>query len=137
LLKLTKEAVKIPVIGAGDVRTPEDAVRLLEETGCDGVLMARGALGNPWIFSRTARLLEEGKSPPPPSREERVRVLLRHLDAEARLLNEKKPSQRLFRLAFYYAKDLPDFAAIQKAARAARTVPELARALKESFRARV
>lgn len=133
LLRATKAAVTIPVVGAGDVRTPEDAQRLLEETGCDGVLMARGALGNPWIFSRTARLLE-GNPAPPPTREERVRILLRHLEAEARLLNEKKPNQRLLRLAFYYAKDLPDFAGIQKAAREARTVPELSRALKDAFR---
>ncbi len=136
VLRKIKESCGIPVVGAGDVRTPEDAKRLLDETGCDGVLMARGALGNPWIFSRTARLLEEGRAPAAPSREERVRVLVRHLQAEARFLHEKKPSQRLLRLAFYYAKDLPDFAGIQKAARAARTVPELVRALKESFRGR-
>jgi tRNA-dihydrouridine synthase B len=132
----TKAAVSIPVIGAGDVRTPEDAKRMLDETGCDGVLMARGALGNPWIFARTARLLAGEKTPAAPSREERLRILVRHLEAEARFLNEKKPSQRLFRLAFYYAKDLPDFAAIQTAARAARTIPELVRAFKESFRGR-
>jgi nifR3 family TIM-barrel protein len=136
IIKRTKDAVPVPVIGAGDVRTPEDAQRLLDETGADGVLMARGALGNPWIFSRTARLLAGERCPPPPSREERVRILVRHLETEARFLNEKKPSQRLLRLAFYYAKDLPDFAAIQKEARAARTVSELVRALKESFRSR-
>jgi tRNA-dihydrouridine synthase B len=136
LIKRTKEAVSVPVIGAGDVRTPEDAKRLLDETGADGVLMARGALGNPWIFPRTARLLAGEKCPAPPSREERVRILIRHLEAEARFLNEKKPSARLLRLAFYYAKDLPDFAAVQTAARAARTLPELARSLKEAFRGR-
>jgi len=136
IIKRTKEAVSVPVIGAGDVRTPEDARRLLEETGADGVLMARGALGNPWIFSRTARLLAGEKLPPPPSREDRSRVLVRHLEAEARFLNEKKPSQRLLRLAFYYAKDLPDFGEIQKRAREARTLGELSRNLKEAFRGR-
>ncbi len=136
VIKRTKEAVSVPVIGAGDVRTPEDAQRLLDETGADGVLLARGALGNPWIFSRTARLLAGERCPPPPSREERARVLVRHLEAEARFLNEKKPSQRLLRLAFYYAKDLPDFAAIQGRAREARSIPELSRTLKEAFRGR-
>jgi tRNA-dihydrouridine synthase B len=136
LLKETKRAVTVPVIGAGDVRTPEDAKRLLDETGCDGVLLARGALGNPWIFSRASRLLEEGRVPAPPTREERIRILVRHLEAEARFLNEKKPSARLLRLAFYYAKDLPDFSRIQTAARTARSIPELVRALKDAFRAR-
>ncbi|MBI3724430.1 tRNA-dihydrouridine synthase [bacterium] len=134
IIASAKARVKIPVVGAGSVRTPEDAKRMLDETGCDAVLVARGALGNPWIFARTARLLEEGRAPPPPSREERLRVLLRHLEAEARFLNARKPDQRLLRLAFYYAKDLPDFAAIQTAARGARSLPELSRALKEAFR---
>jgi tRNA-dihydrouridine synthase B len=136
VIRRTKEAVSVPVIGAGDVRTPEDAKRLLDETGADGVLLARGALGEPWIFSRAARLLAGEKCPPPPGREERCRILVRHLEAEARFLNEKKPSARLLRLAFYYAKSLPDFSAIQAEARRARTVPELVRALKEAFRGR-
>jgi nifR3 family TIM-barrel protein len=136
VIKRTKEAVSVPVIGAGDVRTPEDARRLLDETGADGVLLARGALGNPWIFSRAARLLAGERCPPPPSREERARILVRHLEAEARFLNEKKPSQRLLRLAFYYAKDLPDFAAIQARAREARSISELSRNLKEALRGR-
>jgi tRNA-dihydrouridine synthase B len=61
----TKRAVSIPVGGAGSVRTPEDAVRMLRETGCDMVLMARGCLGNPWIFSRALALLREQRLPPP------------------------------------------------------------------------
>jgi nifR3 family TIM-barrel protein len=134
IIKRTKEAVGVPVIGAGDVRSPEDAKRLLEETGSDGVLMARGALGNPWIFTRTARLLAGERLPPPPSRAERARVLVRHLEAEARFLHEKKPSARLLRLAFYYAKDLPDFDEIQRQARAARSLPELTRTLKLTLR---
>ena len=84
-----KKAVEIPVIGNGDVRSGEDAIRMMDETGCDGVMIARGALGNPWIF-RDARLLWEfgwkPGSPSPlddvgfaPSREERIEMLLRHL----------------------------------------------------------
>lgn len=85
-----KKAVDIPVIGNGDVRSGEDAIRMMEETGCDGVMIARGALGNPWIF-RDARLLWElgwkpgGHSPIgepdfAPTREERIEMLLRHLE---------------------------------------------------------
>ena len=85
-----KKAVDIPVIGNGDVRSGEDAVRMMEETGCDGVMIARGALGNPWIF-RDARLLRElgwkpGSVSPlsdaefAPTRGERIEMLLRHLE---------------------------------------------------------
>ena len=83
-----KKAVDIPVIGNGDVRSGEDAIRMMDETGCDGVMIARGALGNPWIF-RDARLLWEfgwkPGSPSPlgdaelaPAREERIEMLIRH-----------------------------------------------------------
>ena len=53
IIREVKKAVKIPVIGNGDVFTPQDAKRLVEETGCDGIMVARGAKGNPWIFSRS------------------------------------------------------------------------------------
>ena len=61
IIRRVKEAVKIPVIGNGDVFTPEDAGRLLEETGCDGIMVARGAKGNPWIFHRINHYLETGE----------------------------------------------------------------------------
>ena len=60
IIRRVKEAVKIPVIGNGDVFTPEDAGRLLEQTGCDGIMVARGAKGNPWIFHRINHYLETG-----------------------------------------------------------------------------
>lgn len=76
-----KNAVSIPVIGNGDINTPEEAANRLKTSGCDGVMIARGALGNPWIFSRTLQLLETGKLPPPPSEEEIIATALRHLNA--------------------------------------------------------
>ncbi|MBI4603927.1 MAG: tRNA-dihydrouridine synthase [Planctomycetes bacterium] len=134
VIRRAKEAVRIPVFGAGDIRTAEDAVRMLEETGSDGVSIARGCLGNPWIFSRAQALLAGSPLPPPPGREERLRVLLRHLDAEARFLGRKDLSTRIVRLALYYAKDLPDFDEIKRAAHAARSFDELKRALQAAFR---
>ncbi len=134
IIRMTKEAVRIPVFGAGDIRTPEDVLRMLEETGCDGVSIARGCLGNPWIFSRARAALAGNPVPPPPGREERLRVLLRHLDGEVRFLGKRDASTRLVRLALYYAKDLPDFREIKEAVHAARSLDELRRSLREAFR---
>ena len=78
IIRKVKEAVSIPVIGSGDVDAPGKATQIMEETGCDGVMIARGAQGNPWIFSRTLHYLETGEVPPKPSKEEVVETILRH-----------------------------------------------------------
>ena len=74
-----KDAVSIPVIGNGDVMCGADAIRMMEETGCDGVMIARGALGNPWIFAEAKALLE-GDEYVPPTLDERIEMFCRHLD---------------------------------------------------------
>lgn len=86
VIRRVKEAVQIPVIGNGDVSEPEDAKRLMEETGCDAVMVARAALGNPWVFREIAHYLETGEKLDPPGLEERIEVTLRHM----RLLVEHK-----------------------------------------------
>lgn len=86
VIRRVKEAVKIPVIGNGDVFQPEDAARMMGETGCDGVMIARGAKGNPWIFKRSLEFLRTGQASLSPSREEVREMILRH----GRMLIESK-----------------------------------------------
>ena len=86
IIRQVKEAVKIPVIGNGDVTSPEAARQLMETTGCDGIMIGRGAQGNPWIFRQILHWMETGEEEPKPDLEEVKAMILRH----ARMLVEYK-----------------------------------------------
>jgi tRNA-dihydrouridine synthase B len=85
-----RRAVAIPVIGSGDVLEPADALRMLEETRADAVMIGRGAVGNPWIFKRAVAMLAGGDDPGPPSLEERIDVAIEHLDLMVSAKGEHK-----------------------------------------------
>jgi len=109
------QALEIPVIGNGDVNAPEDAVRMRRETGCAGVMIARGAFGNPWIF-RDARALLDGRPvPPPPTAEERFRTALEHARLTLEVEGDTPKTTLEFRKHLgWYVRGLPGAAALRE-----------------------
>ena len=104
-IRAVAQAVKsIPVIGNGDVTTPEAAKRMFEETGCAGVSIGRGAFYDPWIFKRTREYLESGALPTEAPFEERIRVLCRHLDLMIEVFGETHGCRMFRKVAPWYSK---------------------------------
>lgn len=95
---------RIPVIGNGDVTTPEAARQMLDQCGCAGVSIGRGAFYNPWIFTHTRHYLETGERLPEPSFHERVRILCRHLDRMIEVFGETHGCRMFRKVAPWYAK---------------------------------
>lgn len=106
IIREVKQAVRIPVIGNGDVRTPHDAKRLLTETGCDGIMVGRGAQGNPWIFRQIIHYLDTGEMLLPPGLDERIDMLLRHLDMLVEHKGEYVGIREMRSHAAWYTKGL-------------------------------
>ena len=113
IIREVKQAVKVPVIGNGDVRTVQDAERLLRETGCDGVMVGRAACGNVWIFRQIATYLKEGRLTPSPSFAEKAATLLRHLDMLTELKGTHIAIREMRRHAVCYVKGLPKSAELR------------------------
>jgi nifR3 family TIM-barrel protein len=95
---------RVPVIGNGDVTTPQAAKMMLEQTGCAGVGIGRGAFYDPWIFSRTRRFLATGELPPEPGFEERVEVMSRHLDLMVGVFGEEHGCRMFRKIGPWHAR---------------------------------
>ena len=103
-----KAAVQIPVIGNGDVTGPEDALRLKKESGCDGVMIGRGGLGNPWIYRNLERVLAgQAHSIEIPGIAERRRTFLKHFDYEIQYCGERQATLNMRRITVWYTAGLP------------------------------
>ncbi len=120
-----KEAVKIPVIGNGDVTGPKKALAMMKETGCDGVMIGRAARGNPWIFSRVERYLKEGEVLPPPSLGEVREMILTHARSQVALRGEESAMREMRKHVAWYTAGMPHSAAIRREANAVASLQEL------------
>lgn len=111
-----KESVKVPVIGNGDVFTGEDAVRMLNETGCDGVMIARGALGNPWIFKEANALWRGEEKPAPPTDNEKIHMAINHLALISAHKGDNIAVREMRKHVGWYIKGMKGAAAVRRQA---------------------
>ena len=120
------DALEIPVVGNGDIRTPADAVRMRRETGCAGVMIARGSFGQPWIFTQTRALLDGAPVPPTPTVQERFAICLEH----ARMAAAYEPDRRGAAIEFrkhlgWYVKGLYNAAELKRRVFAVESLDEI------------
>jgi len=115
VLKEVKKHLTIPFMGNGDVKTPEDAKRMLEYVGADGVMIGRAALGNPWMIQRTKEYLETGELMPEPSPAEKINIAKVHLQRLVDLKGEKIAVREFRQHASYYLKGISRAAKVKVA----------------------
>ena len=102
-----KRAVKIPVIGNGDITSPELAKKMLDETGCDAIMIGRGILGNPWLVKQTLEYLDTGKINTRPTNIEKIKMLKRHYSLLKDFKSEKEALLEIRSHAIWYLKGMP------------------------------
>ena len=111
-LEKIKKVISIPLIGNGDVTTPED-VKAMLETGCDGVMIGRGAIANPWIFKQTKFFLKTGEHLPEPDMEERIKICLDHIKLNVQYKGERYGVQTFRKHYSGYLKGLPNISEVR------------------------
>lgn len=134
IIRRVKEAVSIPVIGNGDVVCARDAKRMMEETGCDGVMIGRAARGNPWIFREVKAYLETGTVPPRPEMEEIKEMMLRHAGLQLSFRGAYTGIREMRKHVAWYTAGLPNSAKLRGRINEMESLEEMEKLLDEYFK---
>lgn len=133
VISAVKDAVKIPVIGNGDVDSPQKAAELLRQTGCNGVMIGRAAQGNPWIFREAAAYLERGEMIARPDNAEKKEVILRHADLQLEYKGEYTGVREMRRHLSWYTVGMPHSAHFRQTINTMETMAELTEGVEKIF----
>ncbi len=131
IIKQVKQAVTIPVIGNGDVRSCYDAKKMLDETGCDAVMIGRGVLGNPWLIKECIDYIENGKIPKKVSIDEKYDMILYHIHLLEQQKNEKVANLEMRTHIAYYLKGVPGASKLKQKVFQTKNLTELKNLIKE------
>ena len=133
MIARVKEAVSIPVIGNGDVDSPQAAKALLEQTGCDGVMIGRAAQGNPWIFREVVSYLNTGVVPMPPTNAEKRELILRHAALQLQYKGEYTGVREMRKHLSWYTVGMPNSARFRQAINSMESMDELVESVETIF----
>lgn len=131
IIRQVKESVSIPVIGNGDVDSPQKAQRMLQETGCDGVMVGRAARGNPWIFRQITHYLDTGELLEKPSRVQVAKMMLRHGELLAEYKGEYTALREMRKHVAWYTSGYPHSASLRRRVNELTTMESLCALVKE------
>lgn len=133
IIAKVKQAVKIPVIGNGDVDSPQKAEAMLQQTGCDGVMIGRAAQGNPWIFREVAAYLEDGTLLPRPDNREKKELILRHAALQLKYKGEYTGVREMRKHLSWYTVGMPHSARFRQMINSMETMEELTAGVEDIF----
>lgn len=135
IIKEVKKRVSIPVIGNGDIKTPQDALRMFEITGVDGIMIGRASIGNPWIFKQVKEYLNNQKSMIQEiSNQERLQLILEHIELQVQELGENTGIKEMRKFMTYYLKGLKQASTVRQQVNEIETKTELIHCLTEYFK---
>lgn len=133
IIKKVKNSVKIPVIGNGDIVDEESALKMFEYTGVDGIMIGRGSFGNPWIFKRIKHFLETGEKLPEVSKEEKLRIIKKHIKFELQEKEDITAIREMRKHISWYTKNMPNSSEFRNEINKIEDKDELIKKIEEYF----